>query len=689
MILAVSVAGHSCKDEIRTPGALLDMLARKPDDSTGSASVQVSLDGRLVRLRPGAEVRYRIEPRTESEVRLKARAAGAGRLEAGWFTIDRTTGAASPGKQWEIEGAWPAEVAHAFPLSSDEDLLELRLAWRAPQGGAEIELLALGLQESELVERPSIVLIAIDTLSARHLSTYGYPLETDPELARLAAESFVFENCFSNAPWTVPSFMTLMTGLYSRSHELTSGGSELWERWFLAPNRWTLAESLRAAGYRTAGFVDTTWIAEKFGFVQGFDAFDATAAFDSFDAIDNPDGGIRKTAGMARAFLERLEPGASSFVFVHAFDVHGPYTVKPPEGARARGTEPYDMEHSAPAGGSTWTYGIVPTYIARGEVPAGELPSPMHTGPIVKAYDEGIRFVDGELGKLFAFLREAGILERSWVVVTADHGETMADASLLFGHSLLNQDVVHVPLIMRPPGGCPGKRIPEAVQLADLYPTLTELAGISGHGSTLHGRSLVPLLQDESRASSIVLAETGVSEQAMLVADGWKLIELEPARSSPQEAWISHPLLARNLPSLVELEAYAATGKGRSLDWLDDVELRRDVFERLPADGLTEELLSQMEARKGFPRFLEFVKHKLKGPFYELYDLRADPEAKHDVAVKHPDKLASMKKLLRQEQQRRTDAAKLALPPAKPVEMPPEEIRALEGLGYGGGGAEE
>src|SRR6185503_7028132 len=261
-------------------------------------------------LKPGAEVRYRIEPRTGSEVRLKARAASAGTLAAGWFTIDRSTGMETPGKQWQIEKGWPGEVEHTFPLSSEEDLQELRLAWRAPTGGTEVELLALGLQESELVERPSIVLIAIDTLSARHLSAYGYPLETDPEIARFASESFLFENCFSNAPWTVPSFMALMTGLYSRSHELASGGSELWERWFLAPNRWTLAESLRAAGYRTAGFVDTTWIADKFGFVQGFDAFDASAAFDSFDAVDNAEGGIRKTTGMARSFLERLEPGA-------------------------------------------------------------------------------------------------------------------------------------------------------------------------------------------------------------------------------------------------------------------------------------------------------------------------------------------------------------------------------------------
>src|SRR5262245_33685460 len=118
---------------------------------------------------------------------------------------------------------------------------------------------------------PSVVLIVIDTFSARHLSLYGYPLETDRELARLAAESYLFEHCYSNAPWTVPSFMSLMTGIYSRAHEVPSGKPELWERWSLGRDRWTLAESLRAAGYRTAGYVDNNFLTRALGFYQGFD----------------------------------------------------------------------------------------------------------------------------------------------------------------------------------------------------------------------------------------------------------------------------------------------------------------------------------------------------------------------------------------------------------------------------------
>jgi arylsulfatase len=536
------------------------------------------------------------------------------------------------------------------------------------------------------LERAPILLIVIDTLSARHLSTYGYPLVTDPELARLAAESFVFERCFANAPWTVPSFMSLMTGLYGRAHELAPKGPNLWEQWYLAQNRWTLAEALQAAGYRTAGFVDNTFLTRAFGFAQGFDLYDESAAADSFDTHDDPEGGIRRTTALARSFLEGLPPDSSWFVFVHAFDVHSPYSARVPEEERARGTEPYDPERTAPAGGSNWTFGIVPTYVARGEVPEGKLPNPMCTAPIERAYDEGVRFADAELGKFLAHLRERRILERAWVVFTADHGETMADDVHLFGHGILSQDVMHVPLLIRPPGGRPAEeRIAQTVQLADLYPTLLELAGVEQRPAS-HGRSLVPLLCGEERAPSVVLAETGITRQAMLVADGWKLVELEPDLDSPPEARISHPLLMEKLPALSELESRPRKRRG-PLRWLDDPELLHDFLERMPAEGLTDELLAEMKTRPGYPTFQRFVDRVLRGPFYELYDLAADPGARHDVAAQHPERVAALRKLLKEEQRRRKQAWKLGERTAEPV-LPPEAIRALEALGYGGASPE-
>ena len=460
----------------------------------------------------------------------------------------------------------------------------------------------------------------------------------------------------------------------------------MWQQWYLSQNRWTLAESLRAAGYRTAGFVDSSWITSRFGLTQGFDVYDSSAAEGPFAPHGSRDGGIRRTTALARAFLEDLGPEEPFLLFLHALDVHGAYLAKPSTWPYSTDSEPYDRERTRPAGGSPQAFGIIPTYIALGEVPSGELPSRMPTAPLERAYDEGIRFLDEELGRFLAFLGHAGILERSWLVFTADHGEMMSDSTLLFGHGVLDQDVTHVPLLIRPPGGCPGgRRVAEAVQLVDLYPTLVELAGLECRPPK-HGRSLVPLLRNEEHEPGLVLVETGVTRQAMLVAGGWMLIELEPTKDlTEQVGMISHPLLMRNLPSLAELESRARK-KGRGLlSWLDDVELKRDFFERLPQSGPTEELMTQMRTRKKYEAFLGFVRHVLKGPFYELYELKSDPEAEHDVAAQHPEKLGELKKLLKQEQLRRTQAWKNATAPAEPVVLPPAEIQALEALGYGGG----
>jgi arylsulfatase A-like enzyme len=300
-----------------------------------------------------------------------------------------------------------------------------------------------------------------------------------------------------------------------------------------------------------------------------------------------------------------------------------------------------------------------------------------------RAYDAGIRFVDEELGKLFGFLRDAGFLERSWVIVTADHGEMVGASTVFFGHGVLGQDVMHVPLLIRPPGGCPGgKRIPDAVQLVDLYPTLVELARAEGSVG-LDGRSLVPLLRNQPRAPEVVLGEGGITRQAMLIAGGWELVELEPAKDSTPEARLTHPRLMRHFPPIAELEAKHARIRKRSLRWLDDAELRRDFLERMPATGLTDELLEEMRTRR--VQLAPGIRRPgARGPLLRLYDLGSDPGAEHDVAEQHPEKVAELKQLLRQEQLRRDEARQLEEPRTRPAELEPGEIRALEALGYGG-----
>lgn len=656
-------------------------------------------DARRLTLAPGTSARYRIQPLAPGRVVLSARASGAGELAVALAPVDTATGTVAVGEPQKV--ALPADQAleRAYPLPAHGALIELSVAWSSGATG-ELTLERLALEESTPAARPPVILISVDTLSARHMSVYGYGLDTTPNLARFASEAHVFENCITNAPWTLPSFMALMSGQYAVSHRLdTTGGSELWERWYLSHNRWTMAEFLRAAGYRTAGFVDNAWITESFGFPQGFEVYDASAADNNTEKHVDPNGGIRQTTGAAREYLAGLAPGEPFFLFVHCFDVHGPYTPPKPYDGRFDAAPDYDHDRTAPAGGPDNSFGIIPTYIARGEVGDGEVPAHMKTAPIEGAYDEGVQFVDEELGKFFEHLRTTGIYERAWIIVTADHGETMADTPYYFGHGVLDQDVLRIPLLVRPPGGKPGgARVRETVQLVDLYPTVAELVGSRAPREDLHGQSLLPLLRGESRADAFALSETGPMRQAALVRGRWKIVEIEPSKDAQRQAILSYPFLTSERVAELEQRVRERIAKqkdavdGRTPEerekrlfaWKADEALARAFLVTRHETGLTESLFREMQASPAFDSLLQFLKRALDSAHYELFDLEADPLGRVDVAAQHPAELAEMKQALEREKARRETAKQNARPPTKRVELSAESIQALQDLGYSG-----
>lgn len=657
--------------------------------------------GRLA-LSPGTSAHYRIQPLAQGRIVLAAQAGGVGELAVSIAPVDPGTGDVASTPPQVVRLAAEQGVERAYSLPTDGGLVELSVLWSAAAQG-ELAVTRLVLEEATPAARPPVLLISVDTLSARHMSVYGYPLETTPNLARFAQESYVFENCITNAPWTLPSFMALMSGQYAASHRVDNNGSELWERWYLSQNRWTMAEFMRSAGYRTAGFVDNAWITESFGFPQGFDQYDASAADNNTEKHVNHDGGIRQTAAAAREFLARTPADVPWFLFVHCFDVHGPYTPPEPFDGRFDQAPTYDHERTAPAGGPDNAFGIIPTYIARGEVGAGEVPARMKTAPFEGAYDEGVQFVDDELGKLFATLRSSGVLERAWIIITADHGETMADTSYYFGHGVLEQDVLRVPLLIRPPGGkAGGLRIADTVQLVDLYPTLADLLGSRAPREHLHGQSLVPCFRGEPRNGGLALSESGPLRQASLVQGRWKIVETEASKDVQRQALFTHPILTRewlakaelNLRERIASKKYAGDGRTpeereqRLFAWKKDPVLARAFLETRFETGLTEALLQDIVSSPACESLVQFLKRCLDQPHYELFDLSADPLGRWDVADRFPDELARMRAALAREKERRETTRLNARPPTQPVELSAESVEALKDLGYSGGAEE-
>jgi arylsulfatase A-like enzyme len=285
--------------------------------------------------------------------------------------------------------------------------------------------------------RPNVLLISLDTLAARHLGAYGYDRPTSPNLDAFAAEALLFENAFAPAPWTTPSHASLFTGL----HPVVHGAGALGKGYRLDPRWLTLAEIAYAQRYRTAAFTEGFAIRSDMGFDQGFERY-----WDSYGTRHH--GVIEDTFGRAQAWMEehRTEP---FFLFLHTYEPHVSYIA--PERFWRRFTETPPAEDMAT---NAFAY----------------------RDQLRNWYDAEIAYTDHVFGELIAFLRSTGLLERTLIVVTSDHGEEFFQHGGVGHIRTMYDEVLHIPLIVRLPGADPPRaRIEDLVTLTDVFATVTDL----------------------------------------------------------------------------------------------------------------------------------------------------------------------------------------------------------------------
>lgn len=362
-----------------------------------------------------------------------------------------------------------------------------------------------GLDE-KAAPRRSAVLVVVDALRPDDLGAYGCARATSPGLDRLAASGALFSRAFAQSSWTLPSLATLMTSLYPSVHgAMQSPGEGDWgarlERGALAlgpgqrldASRRTLAETLRAAGWATAGFVGGAFPRAAFGFDKGFDVWREANLVDEL----LPD---------ARRFVRAHRDGGF-FLYLHAMGVHAPYAAPPR----------WDADYRGSVDGSTRTFALVDQ---------GKLRlSPRDLAHLRARYDDGVTWVDRGLGALFDELRAAGLLDSTLVVVTADHGEAFLEHGRLGHGDTLYDELLRVPLIARAPG-LAARRIDEPVGLVDVAPTILDWLGAPPLPAA-QGRSLLPLLRG-GRIKDNPLVAQGRRFDA-LRSGRWKLIAREGA----------------------------------------------------------------------------------------------------------------------------------------------------------------
>jgi arylsulfatase A-like enzyme len=320
---------------------------------------------------------------------------------------------------------------------------------------------------SRLGQRPSLIVITLDTTRADHLSRVGYPLPTTPNLDHLAADGEQFLNAVANAPWTLPSHASLFTGLYPREHGARSdvhGEIErLWRVNGIGRDTATLAEQLAVVGYRNAGAVAGPMVDAEFGFARGFDYYDQLPP-------RRRDEEHRSGEEVTDIALRQVSDGATPFfLFLNYFDPHWPYTPAPdlverwvPPGVHAISAERQHHIWKQVLGG-------------RRDIRPDEKTS------MIDHYDGAIATMDRAIGRLLDGLRERKIYDSTMIVVVSDHGESFGEHRMLdHGHSLYD-DVLRVGLIVKypkrvppPPPGVSTRR----VDLLDVYATICREMGL-------------------------------------------------------------------------------------------------------------------------------------------------------------------------------------------------------------------
>lgn len=373
---------------------------------------------------------------------------------------------------------------------------------------------ARGRMEAGDQQAPSILLVVVDALRMDTLGCYGDARVRSPHIDRLAREGVVFENHHTQAPFTWTSFGSTLTGKYPRRHGLVR--MEPGRR--MLPNT-TIASWLKSAPKARGGaFDEDDWLSATFhtgtlstgsGLLRGFDVYYEEMAGHDLVVVGDPWSQFRSdvllwiiatkleqklSGGVAAEARDWLEEHADRrfFAMVHLYSTHTPYD--PPAKFRAMYEDP------AYKGPVKAFYAQHREMIERGEAKL----TPEDEAQIRNLYYAGVTQADEAIGELVETLRKKGVLDRTLVVVTSDHGESLGEQGL-WEHNHMVQTNLLIPLVMRLPGALEaGRRVEAITDSIDLLPTVCELVGAElppqqEARDIVDGRSLLPLVRGDAQ----------------------------------------------------------------------------------------------------------------------------------------------------------------------------------------------
>jgi choline-sulfatase len=324
-----------------------------------------------------------------------------------------------------------------------------------------VALIPVGQIPARAATRPNIVLITLDSTRADHMGFLGAKTKITPNLDGLARQSMVFEQAYSQAPLTVVSHATILSGTYPQTHRVTEFGA------WLAPTLPFVPDLLQARGYHTAAFVGSIVLDPKNGLAPGFDRgftlYDAgfqppARRLGKSSSVDRP---AAQVVARANAWLARSAQ-SPFFLWVHLNDPQDGYQV---------------------------------------------------------SYNASVTAADAAAGKLIAVLRAAKLYDDALIVIASDHGQSLGAHGEETHGVFLYDETIHVPLLLKfPQNQNAGKRVTARARLVDVAPTILEIAGVP-IPSQMQGQSLLRIAK--ANADQPVYSISNFPQQAF----GWSALE--------------------------------------------------------------------------------------------------------------------------------------------------------------------
>lgn len=428
---------------------------------------------------------------------------------------------------------------------------------------------------------PNILVFMIDTQRADYLTMYGHHADTSPNLQAFADDALVFDRAYAAASSTSPSHASIFTSTYPQVHGV-------WNRVVLdkghdhektiypslGKRSVTLAEVMQDGDYQTVGICDGGNLQVNRGMAQGFDLWDSKFL-----------GAYNRVDRAKKWFSQERDKDQPFFMFLHTYQVHTPYLPEPKfvemfadpdyDGPFLKAwQDAYNAYHTGPR-----TSGVIRDMQKKYYNPL--LPKDHEGAPpeddltFIKAlYQAEVRQMDDAFGKLVAWLKENDLYEDTLIVVTSDHGEEFWEHGT-YGHHQVYDPTLHVPLIIRAPGGPRGERRPEPVELIDLMPTLVYHADLPPPPS-MQGRVLDLYRAYPDADTRDVIGESNWPEHQVAVRVGEQTAVVFPdEKEKPGQVF-------DNSEGPRETVNIAGLPEGRS--FLDGVQKRLDVWRDMCAD---------------------------------------------------------------------------------------------------------